>query len=71
MGSIGGIFLPSKGVEWPKVDRTLELYQLDLKHYYRELLGKLPDLRAAVAVDGLNKAAPAHDGADHVHNGGG
>jgi hypothetical protein len=49
MGSIGGIFLPSGGEAWPTVDPTNELYQLDMKHYFREYLGKLADLREAAA----------------------
>jgi len=68
MGSIGGIFLPSKGVEWPKVDHALELYQLDLGHYYRELRGRLEDLRATVPSDGHSQQEGNADGGGHVHN---
>lgn len=61
MGSIGGIFLPEEDTVWPGVDPSLEIYQLDLKHYYREIFGKLDDLRAAAAE------APEHaDHADHA-----
>ena len=70
MGSIGGIFLPSKGVEWPRVDPEGELYQLDLRHYYRELLGKLDDLRAAAAGD-MEMTDGSSDDADHEHHQGG
>ena len=65
MGSIGGVFLPDGGAEWPAVDPTEELYQLDLKHYYRELLGKLPDLRRALADSADGVMAP--DGHAHSH----
>ncbi|NNM34153.1 MAG: hypothetical protein HKO53_13850, partial [Gemmatimonadetes bacterium] len=51
MGSIGGVFLPSDGQAWPEVDRSLELYQLDLRHYYRQLMGTLDELRATVAAE--------------------
>lgn len=67
MGSIGGIFLPDRGVEWPTVDRTQELYQLDLKHYYRELLGKLADLREALPAGPGPQANVEDNGAAHAH----
>jgi len=49
MGSIGGIFLPDGSAMWPRIDPTNELYHLDLRHYFRELQGKLEQIRAAAS----------------------
>jgi hypothetical protein len=44
MGSIGGVVLPVDMDAWPSVDKDLQIYQLDLDHYFRRRLGKLKDL---------------------------
>ena len=39
MGVVAGVFMPSGGGMWPKVDESDELYLLDRRHYLQEVRG--------------------------------
>lgn len=47
MGLVAGVFIPSGETPWPLADAGAQLYQLDRKHYERELHGKYPELLVA------------------------
>ena len=48
MGVVAGVFMPDNHREWPAVDRTDPLYQVDRAHYMREVEGKWAHLANAV-----------------------
>lgn len=63
MGVVGGVFLPSRGGAWPRVDPANPLYALDRQHYMREVRGVFETI-----VDGggvvMEAAGDGHAGHD-------
>lgn len=66
MGVVGGVFMPGASGAWPRVNTSNELYELDRRHFMREVRGTLDvitDGGGIVTADAA--AAPA---AEHIHN---
>ena len=49
MGVVGGVFMPSNDGAWPLADQTHELYQLDRRHFMREVRGRYGELVGVAA----------------------
>ncbi len=61
MGLIAGVFMPSG--PWPRAPYADALYQLDRKHYLREVRGVLSE----IAGDSTGAASASHDHSAHSH----
>ncbi len=48
MGVIAGLFSPARNAEWPVVDKSNPLYEIDRQHYMREVEGKWQNLLSQV-----------------------
>jgi hypothetical protein len=62
MGVVAGVFMPEDEAQWPSVDTADALYQVDRKHFMREVRGKYAELVGAPRPPVTGK------GAAHVHH---
>ncbi|HXV85789.1 MAG TPA: hypothetical protein VD793_03770 [Gemmatimonadales bacterium] len=60
MGLVAGVFMPSGSAEWPLADRANELYELDRKHFMREVRGRYGELVGAQVEPQAKSGAHIH-----------
>jgi hypothetical protein len=65
MGVVAGVFMPSGSAGWPLVDTSDPLYQLDRKHYMRQVRGDYDLIAAGGGAigehDGMEMEGELHD----------
>ncbi len=64
MGVVAGVFMPSRGQDWPATDKSDPLYALDHDHYMRVVRGRYDEIK-----DGGGKVSETEMemDADHEH----
>ncbi len=67
MGVVGGIFLPAGGSEWPATDTGDFTYQMDRRHYLREVHGTYATILQDLADGGKKPAGPPQPAEHHHH----
>jgi hypothetical protein len=69
MGVVAGVFMPSRGGAWPRVDVSDPLYALDREHYMRVVRGKYDVIKEGGGVIAEGDAGEQMEGTPaHVHN---
>lgn len=67
MGVVAGVFMPSGDAEWPMVDTSDPLYQLDRKHYMREIRGDYELIASGGGVVGEGHDMDRGSGGHEMH----